>query len=588
MSASSDQETVVVIGNGMVGHKFIESLKEMDTDNKFNVVTFCEENRAAYNRMRLTEYFTNKDVDNLSMSGDYNTNGDGSTEWYDSTAGLEVFVGDKALNIDREAKIVKSQEGREIKYDKAVLATGSFPFVPPTPGMDKEGVFVYRTIEDLEAMIAYQKDNGVKKAAVIGGGLLGLEAAKAMYDLGMETHIIEYAPILMCRQIDDAGHAILGGMIEDLGLKIHCNARVTEVVGDGKVESLNFSNEGWEPLDVGMVVVSAGIRPRDEIARASDISVHERGGVIVDDLLRTNDEDIYAIGEVALHGGKIYGLVAPGYEMAEAVAKTIVGHETLFKGADMSTKLKLMGVDVASFGRYSGFKEDDDVVPMVWNDPFSNSYKKLFFNKAGTRLIGGILVGDASDYTTLLGFTKSSSDLPVSPSTLMAPTPEEGGGGALGVEDMPDDMQVCSCNNVDKGTICKAVTDLGATTAAEVKSMTKAGTGCGGCEPLVKDLFAHAMKSTGQEVSTDLCEHFPFTRQGLYDIVRTMGYTSFEEVLENHGSGDGCEVCKPAVASILASVYNDMILAKGTTLQDTNDRSLANMQRGEYCTIMCS
>ncbi|CAM9398686.1 unnamed protein product [Pylaiella littoralis] len=581
MAAEGEQETVVVVGNGMVGHKFIESLKEKDPSNKFNVVTFCEESRAAYNRMRLTEYFTNKDPDNLSMSGSYNENGDGLTEWYKTTPGVECYVGDKALKIDRDAKTVISESGREIKYDKAVLATGSYPFVPPTPGAEKKGVFVYRTIDDLENMIQYQKDHGIKAAAVIGGGLLGLEAAKAMYDLGMETHIIEYAPILMCRQIDDAGHAILGGMIEDLGLKIHCNARVTEFIGDDRVTGLTFSNEGWEDLDVGMVVVSAGIRPRDEIARASGIEVHERGGVIVDDLLRTNDEDIYAIGEVALHGGKIYGLVAPGYEMAESVAKTVIGEEQPFTGADMSTKLKLMGVDVASFGRYSGFKEEDDQVSMTWNDPFNNAYKKLFFNKAGTKLLGGILVGDASDYTTLLGLQKSDRDLPIAPGVLMAPAAEEGGGAALGIEDMPDDMQVCSCNDVDKGTIYRAVTEDGLSTVGEVKSCTKAGTGCGGCEPLVKDIFTFAMKNSGKEVSTDICEHFKHTRQELYDIVRATGVTSFDELLDGHGNGDGCEVCKPLVSNILASVTNDMIFEHdGATLQDTNDRSLANMQRG--------
>lgn len=583
MSGSSDRETVVVIGNGMVGHKFIESLKEKDPDNKINVITFSEEKRAAYNRMRLTEYFTKKDLDDLSMSGPYNTNGNGTTSWYDTTPGVEVYVGDKAMKIDRSTKTIISEQGKEIKYDKAVLATGSYPFVPPTPGVDKKGVFVYRTIEDLEGMIAYQAEHGVTKAAVIGGGLLGLEAAKALYDLGMETHIIEYAPILMCRQIDDSGHAILGGMIEDLGLKIHCNARVTEFMGGDAVSGLAFSNEGWDDLDVGMVVVSAGIRPRDEIARASDIAVHERGGVIVDDKLRTNDEDIYAIGEVALHGGKIYGLVAPGYEMAEVVANVISGqgeHET-FTGADMSTKLKLMGVDVASFGRYAGFKEDDDVMPMTWNDPFSNSYKKLFFNKDGSSLLGGILVGDASDYTTLLGLSKSSNALPVSPSVLMAPATEEGGGAALGIEDMADDMQVCSCNNVDKGAIFRSVTEGGLTTVAEVKATTKAGTGCGGCEPMVKDIFALAMKSTGKEVSTDVCEHFKYTRQQLYDIVRSVGIETFDELLDSHGHGDGCEVCKPLVSSILASVNNEMIFNNGgMTLQDTNDRALANMQRG--------
>lgn len=571
---SAEQKTVVVIGNGMVGHKFCEKLLELDTENKFKIQTFCEEPRSAYNRMRLTEYFLKRDVDDLSMAGAYGKNG--ATEWYDKTDNIEVFVGDKATAIDKEAKVVTSEQGRSIKYDVAVLATGSFPFVPPTPGIEKPGVFVYRTIQDLEAMIAYQKENGVTKAAVIGGGLLGLEAAKAMSDLGCETHVMEYAPILMCRQIDEAGHNILTRKIEALGLKVHCNARISEVKGEGKVESLGFSTEGTPDLEVGMVIVSAGIRPRDEIARVSGIEVHPRGGVPVDNTLKTSVDDVYAIGEVALHGGMIYGLVAPGYAMAETLARGLLGQEShpSFTGADMSTKLKLMGVDVASFGATNAPDS------LVWNDALSGVYKKLFFNPEGTRLLGGILVGDAADYTQLLGLVKSNKDLTVSPSQLLVGSSVAVGGAPAEVE-MTDDMQICSCNDVSVGAVKDSILKGGCTTMSAVKSSTKACTGCGGCEPLVKNVFTKTMESMGQTVSKALCEHIPYSREELYNIIKIAKYKTFDEVLANHGQGDGCEVCKPAVASILASLWNDMILEKSSaTLQDTNDRSLANMQRG--------
>ncbi|KAG5182777.1 hypothetical protein JKP88DRAFT_164241 [Tribonema minus] len=569
---------IVVIGNGMVGHKFCEKLLELDADKRYKITTFCEEPRSAYNRMRLTEFFAKRDLDDLSMAGPYTAAG--TTDWYDTTDNIEVLVGDKATAIDKETKTVMSSSGKAIPYDVAVIATGSFPFVPPTPGINKKGVFVYRTIEDLEAMIAYQKEHGVAKAAVIGGGLLGLEAAKAMSDLGCETHIMEYAPILMCRQIDEAGHNILAGKIEALGLKIHCNARISEVKGETHVSGLAFSDDK-EDLDVGMVIVSAGIRPRDEIARTSGIEVHPRGGIVVDDTLKTSEDDIYAIGECALHGGMIYGLVAPGYNMAEVVAHNIVNGpdvqpsadtSTLFTGADMSTKLKLMGVDVASFGASTSPHS------LVWNDPFAGVYKKLFFNNDGTRLLGGILVGDATDYTQLLAYTKSDKDLPMSPAELLMGQ-RSGSAAAASVLDMDDEAQICSCNNVSKGQVVDAVKS-GCDTMASVKTTTKACTGCGGCEPLVKNIFSATMESLGQTVSKSLCEHFPYSRTELYQIAKVSGAKTFKEMLHSHGEGDGCETCKPAVASILASLNNEMILDQHATLQDTNDRSLGNMQRG--------
>ncbi len=377
---SQERKTVVVIGNGMVGLRFCEKLVEFDETKQHRIVTFCEEPRAAYDRVGLTSFFAHRDAEQLMLA---------RMEWYEQN-GIEIHVGDRANQIDRESKVVRSDKGVEIAYDTVVLATGSYPFVPPVPGIDKQGVFVYRTIEDLERIIEY--GSKIKTAAVIGGGLLGLEAAKAAYDLGLETHVVEFAPRLMPRQIDDAGSRILVDKIEALGVRVHLNKSTEEVLGNGKVEGMRFKDA--EQLDVDMIIVSAGIRPRDELAREANIEVGERGGVLVNDHLQTSDPDIFAIGEVALHGGMIYGLVAPGYEMAEIVAANLcvkkgsgpiyqngpkgaphkldlTPFSRTFSGTDLSTKLKLMGVDVASFGDYEA--GPDVATPLAYEDPFEGA-----------------------------------------------------------------------------------------------------------------------------------------------------------------------------------------------------------------------
>lgn len=315
----AEKKKVVVVGNGMVGQRFMENLLKIDTDQQCQISTFCEEPRAAYNRVKLTSYFETRDPSALSMTSEFDA--DGKTVWYDEN-GVELLLGDKAVAVDTAAKTVTGASGKTIPYDICVMATGSFPFVPPIPGKQRPGVFVYRTIEDLESMLKYAKDNNVKSAAVIGGGLLGLEAAKAVKDMGVKSHIIEFAPILMCRQIDQGGHDALVGKIESMGLKVHCGARTESFVGqdgstdmesDSPVSALRFSNEDWDDLPVEMVVVSAGIKPRDELARNDEgMEVGERGGIVVDDQLRTTADGVYAIGEIALHKNFIYGLIAPG------------------------------------------------------------------------------------------------------------------------------------------------------------------------------------------------------------------------------------------------------------------------------------
>jgi nitrite reductase (NADH) large subunit len=557
------QKTVVVIGNGMVGHRFCERLVEFDAEQTWKVVTFCEEPRPAYDRVNLTKYFEHRKADRLTLA---------APEWYEQN-GITLFVGDRATEIDRSRRVVRSAAGREVPYDAVVLATGSAPFVPPVPGIDKKGVFVYRTIEDLEAIIEY--GGRVSKAAVIGGGLLGLEAAKAAYDLGLETHVVEFAPRLMPRQIDDAGSRVLVGKINALGVQVHLNKNTKEVVGNGKVEGMVFADGGQ--LDVKMVVVSAGIKPRDDVARACGLTVGQRGGVVVDDHLRTSDPDIMAIGEVALYGGMVYGLVAPGYEMAEIAAANLVGESRTFKGADMSTKLKLMGVDVASFGNC--FADDKTAKAITYEDPFKGGYKKLLFSLDGTRLLGGILVGDATEYGQLSMLAKSEQPLAMTPSEVLLGRPGPAKSAGSVITNIPNDAQVCSCNNVSKGQICDAIRLKNLCSVDEVKSCTRAGTGCGGCLPLVTDLFKAEIKAAGKKVSNHLCEHFACSRQELFEIVKIKKIRSFDELICAHGRGAGCEVCKPAVASILASLYNEPAIDH-TTIQDTNDRFLANIQRG--------
>lgn len=564
-----NRRTIVVVGNGMVGQRFCERLVEFDTARQFRLVTFCEEPRAAYDRVGLTSFFAHRDAQQLMIA---------RREWY-AENGVEIHLGDRASVLDPRKQIVRSEKGVELRYDHLVLATGSFPFVPQVPGIDKQGVFVYRTIEDLEHIIAFAGKS--RRCAVLGGGLLGLEAAKAAFDLGLETHVVEFAPRLMPRQVDDAGSRILVGKIEQLGVQVHLGKATRAVLGNGRVEGLDFGD--GNSLDVDMVIVSAGIRPRDDLARQAQLQVGERGGIVVNDRLETSTANIFAIGECALHGGMIYGLVAPGYEMAEIVASNLTGGDRHFSGTDLSAKLKLMGIDVASFGKYELSAEQ--ATPLVFEDPFAGVYKKLLFSRDGTRLFGGILVGDASDYGRLLMHSKETMPLPCPPDELVLG--RKSGAASGGADQFGDDAQICSCNNVTKGAICTAIREQSLESVGAVKACTKAGTGCGGCMPLVTDLFQTEMKRAGRAVVNHLCEHFAYSRTELFAIVKTRELRTFAAVLENCGQGAGCEICKPAVTSILASLWNEDILApEHQTLQDTNDRFLANMQRGGLYSVV--
>ena len=556
---------VVIVGNGMVGHRLCAKLRERAGPEALDIVVYGEEPWPAYDRVHLSSYFSGASADDLLLA---------PRCWYDER-GIRLRSGDRVVRIDRGAKCVLTESGATESYDELVLATGSSPFVPGAlVGVKTAGVFVYRTIEDLLAIAEYGAT--CRSGAVLGGGLLGLEAAKALMDMGLETTVVEFMPRLMPRQLDEGGAATLRSKLASLGVDILTGKDARGVRGNGHMTGIEFAD--GSALDTDILVISAGIKPRDELARECGLAVGERGGVVVDDRLRTSDESIHAVGEVALHGGVTYGLVAPGYRMAEVVAAQLVdggvGGE-LFRGSDTSTSLKLVGVDVSSFGNPFG---TDTSIPIAFDDGRKGIYKKIHLSPCGTRLLGGVLVGDASAFGLLNRMYLNQTACPADPSELILGT-RGGATPGMGVEHLPAAGQICSCENVCKGDIDRAVADMGLTDIAGIARATKAGTGCGGCKPLVADILRCALTAAGHTVKRSLCEHFDYTRQELYALVKVRGFRSFDELIDACGSGDGCEVCKPAVASIMASVFAE-IATRQATIQDTNDRFLANIQRG--------
>jgi nitrite reductase (NADH) large subunit len=564
------KETLIIIGNGMVGHHCIEQLVEQGALAHYQVHVFGEERQRAYDRVHLSEYFGGRDAESLALC---------AADYY-SEHGVQAHLHEAVLEIDREQQEVVTANGR-LAYDKLILATGSYPFVPPIPGAEGNSRLVYRTLDDLDAIRAAAA--GARRGVVVGGGLLGLEAANALKSLGLEAHVVEFAPRLMPVQLDEDGGAALKARIEALGVGVHLSRATSDIVaGEDYAYRMNFAD--GESLETDLIVFSAGIRPQDTLARAAGLTVAERGGVVIDDGFCTNDPAIFAIGECASWQGRVFGLVAPGYSMARNLAALLVGrpHEA-FSGADMSTKLKLLGVDVGSIGDAQGATEGARSYRYI--DDINHSYRRLVVSADGKRVIGAVLVGDNSYYDTLLQYALNGIKLPADPASLILPVGE--GAPTLGADALPDTATICSCHNVSKGAVCCQV-DAGCTDLGELKANTKAATGCGGCAALLKQVFEHELSARGVEVDKSLCEHFAHTRQELYGIVRVEGIESFEALLSKHGHGQhGCDICKPAVGSILASCWNQPITDPGLIpLQDTNDTFMANMQKnGTYSIV---
>ncbi len=566
-------KTIVVVGNGMVGYKFCEKFIAQADNTKYKLIVFGEEPRVAYDRVHLSEFFEDGNAERLSLA---------PRSWYEEN-NIDLYTNERVSEIHRASKTITTSNNLSFYYDHLVLATGSAPFVPPITGVEKKGVFVYRTIEDLEETLAYAETVKGGKAAILGGGLLGLEAAKAVMDMGLEPHVVEFAPKLMPRQLDSRSSKVLQVKLESMGINIHLSKATNQILGNGKITGMEFGED--DTLDVDMLVISAGIRPRDELGKSAGLELGTRGGIVVNNKMETSDPAILAIGEVALYNQMIYGLVAPGYEMAQVAVDQIIGKEESEMAAeiDMSTKLKLIGVDVASFG--IPFMPADKGHSIIFENETESLYKRINVSHDGKKLLGGILVGDADDYNMLLQMYQNEMPLPEQPEALIIGSRGEGGSSFGSAMDLPDTAVVCSCEAVTKGAICCSVLEDGNENLKAVAKATKAATGCGGCKPMVSDLITESLKTLGKTVKVQICEHFEYSRQELFDLVKLRKIRDYDELLDTVGKGHGCEVCKPAVAAIFASIYNETA-NKQETIQDSNDRFLANIQRnGTYSIV---
>ncbi|KAF2456034.1 nitrite reductase [Lineolata rhizophorae] len=607
----SSRRRIVVVGLGMVGVAFIEKLMKYDAKRReWDVVVIGEEPHLAYNRVGLTSFFQHRQVENLYLN---------PREWYSSMpdGSLNYHLNTKVHEINSEEKTVKTAAGEIVPYDILVLATGSDAVLPRhTPGHDAQGVFVYRTIEDLQRLIDFSATKKGTTGAVVGGGLLGLEAAKAMMDLEEfgKVRLIERNRWVLSRQLDGDAGGMVVEQVRALGLDVLLSKRVGRIktTEDNYVSGVVF--EDGEEMDCTCICFAIGIRARDELARKAGIKCADRGGgIVVKNDLSTSAPDIYAIGECASWENQTFGLIAPGIEMADVLAFNLtqakVHAPRKFKRPDLSTKLKLLGVEVASFGDFFADRDGPKELParhgrkdvkegtfnrvkdltegpapppvkaLTYKDPFQQVYKKYLFTMDGKHLLGGMMIGDTKDYVKLVPMVKNQQKLEIPPSELIV-------GKASGdddTSDLPDDTQICSCHNVTKGDVANSVKDGTCKSVGDVKSCTKAGTGCGGCMPLVQTIFNKTMESMGQEVKNHLCPHFEYSRADLFNIIYVKKLETFEQIMKACGkdpNSSGCEACKPAIGSITSSLYNKHILDEQRRgLQDTNDRFLANIQR---------
>lgn len=601
---AAGRKRVVVVGLGMVGIAFIEKLMKFDVKRReYDIIVIGEEPHLAYNRVGLTSFFQHRQVENLYLNPE---------SWYSSMpeGSLNYHLNTLVTSIDSDKKTVETSQGQTVPYDILVLATGSDAVLPKhTPGYDANGVFVYRTIDDLQKLIAYSSDKKGTTGVVVGGGLLGLEAAKAMMDLEDygKVKLIERNRWVLSRQLDGDAGGMVVGQVRDLGLDVMLSKRVGQINTDADNNVVGVTFEDGDSMDCACICFAIGIKARDSLARESGIQCADRGGgIIINGDLSTNKEDIYAIGECASWENQTFGLIAPGIEMADVLAFNLTQAKAhaprKFKSPDLSTKLKLLGVDVASFGDFFADRDGPRQLPtrtraekangatdgdlsakavkaLTYKDPFTNVYKKYLFTTDGKYLLGGMMIGDTSDYIKLVPMVKNQKQLEVPPGEFIvgASKGEENG------DDLEDDTQICSCHNVTKGDVVNGVKDGTCKSIGEVKSCTKAGTGCGGCMPLVQTIFNKTMKSMGNEVKNNLCPHFDYSRADLFNIIYVKKLQSFTDIMAHAGkdpNSTGCELCKPTIGSIIASLFNRHIIdAERRGLQDTNDRFLANIQR---------
>ncbi len=549
-------DRLVVIGNGMAGVACVEQV--LRHSPKFHITIFGDETHVNYNRILLSSVLAGeKSFDDIILNG---------REWYQQN-NIDLKLGVRIVDVDSSTKTVIGDDGSITHFDKLLLATGSVPIIPSIEDVMKDGVFVFRNLNDTQALLERARPG--LKAAVIGGGLLGLEAARGLQVQGCDVTVVHLMDTLMERQLDPLGGGYLAAKMNQLGVTVLLGLSTTAILGDGKAERVQFKGGGSIPAD--LVVIAAGIRPNVELGHKAGLEV--KRGIVVNDYMETSHPDIFAVGECVQHNGICYGLVAPLLEQGKVLAATITGNKgPTYQGTVLASKLKIMGVDVFSAG---DFNEKTDGREMVrYEDPSLGIYKKLTLKNG--KLAGVILVGDTTDSHRYMEWMRSQTDLASTRRHLLFPEPSSDTG--LDVAQMQEGETVCGCMGVTKGSIINAIHSKGVSTLAQLKECTRASTGCGSCTNLCQQLLKAVVPEFEEESKKVLCKCIPFAEDNLREILRSQQLNSVQEVLEIYGNGIGCEFCKPLLSYML-----DMLWC-GAHKEDRsarfiNDRVHANIQK---------
>ncbi|MGG3453493.1 nitrite reductase large subunit NirB [Paenibacillus rhizolycopersici] len=565
----TDREKLVVIGNGMAGISAVEQILKLTT--KFDITVFGSEPHPNYNRIMLSYVLEgSKTMDDIVLN---------DLNWY-KEHGITLHMGTTVERIDAEAKEVVADNGQRVPYDKVLIATGSTSFILPIPGSDKEGVVGFRDIADCEQML--QAANTYKTAAVIGGGLLGLEAAKGLVQLGMDVTVVHLMEDLMERQLDHQAAGMLQAELERQGIKFKMGAQTTELLGDNRVRGLRFA-DGTE-LPAEFVVMAVGIKPNVAVAKASGMEVNR--GIVVNDYMQTSLEGVYSVGECTEHRGICYGLVAPLFEQGNVMAKHISGVDTPpYEGSVVSTKLKISGVDVFSTGE---FIDGPEHTVIANKDDWKRTYKKILLKDG--KLVGAVLFGDITDSAELQKLIKQGAEMTDELyESLM-------GGGCCGggakkkasVETMSDEEIVCGCNGVTKGTIVDCVVNQGMTTVDEIKACTGATRSCGGCKPVVEQILQYVLgDGFTQTVKQGICGCTTLSRDEIVAEIKEKGLQTTKEVMNVLGwsQPEGCSKCRPAINYYLGMIYPDTHEDEKAS-RFVNERMNANIQKDGTYTVV--
>jgi nitrite reductase (NADH) large subunit len=548
-------QKLVVVGNGMAGVACVEQI--LHHAPKFEITIFGDETHVNYNRIMLSSVLAGeKSLDDIVLNG---------LDWYRQN-GIDLRLGTRIVGVDPAAKTVTGDDGSVTSFDKLLLATGSLPIIPSIEDVKKDGVFVFRNLDDTRDLL--ERSRPGLKAVVIGGGLLGLEAARGLQVQGCEVTVVHLMDTLMERQLDETGGSYLAAKMNRLGVTVLLGLSTTAILGNGKVEGVQF--KGGRSIPADLVVVAAGIRPSVELGYKAGLEV--KRGIVVNDYMETSHPDIFAVGECVQHNGVCYGLVAPLLEQGKVLAATITGNKgPTYQGTILASKLKIMGVDVFSAGEINDKLDGSEVIR--YEDPSLGIYKKLTLK--ANKLTGVILVGETSDSHRYMEWLRRGTDLAKLRRQLLFPESEDGG---LDAAQMSDSDTVCGCMGVAKGTIINAVHDKGVSTLAQLKECTRASTGCGSCTSLCQQLLKAVVPEFQEETKKTICKCVPFAEDNLREILRSQKLKSVQEVLEIYGNGLGCEICKPALSYML-----DMLWCgdhdEDRSARFINDRVHANIQK---------